>query len=309
MPQDGYQTRETTKMKNFEPASDAGEQGSIFFSGTATTVIRIAGFTLLTDPNFIHRGDHLHLGYGLKTQRLTEPALSVDEANALPLDAVILSHLHADHFDPIAEEKLNKAFPIVTTPHAARNLAQKGFNTTALRTWQTERFEKNDVRLEITALPGEHGPSVVKYLLPPVMGSLLEFTLPGGQILRLYISGDTLVFEGLHEIPKKYPAIDLGLLHLGGARILGILVTMDADQGLQAIKIVNPQHVIPVHYGDYDVFKQPIEVFQDAVKAAGLEDRVTYLNRGETYRFPLEPTPQPAAAAHDTTIDQPDVSV
>lgn len=293
-----------------ESFPELGEQGSILFSGTATTVIRIAGFTLLTDPNFIHQGDHLHLGYGMTTQRLTEPALGVDEVNKLPIDAVVLSHLHADHFDPIAEEKLNKAFPIVTTPHAARNLARKGFQTTGLRTWQTQRFEKNDVRLEITALPGEHGPGLVKYLLPPVMGSLLEFTLPGGRLLRLYISGDTLVVEGLREIPKKYPTIDLGLLHLGGTRILGILVTMDAEQGLEAIRIVNPQHVIPIHYGDYDVFKQPLEVFQDAVKKAGLEQRVTYLDRGATYNFPLEPTPQPiSAAAHDTPLDQSDVSV
>jgi L-ascorbate metabolism protein UlaG (beta-lactamase superfamily) len=297
-------------MSAFEPSSDRGEQGSIFFSGTATVVIRVAGFTLLTDPNFLHQGDHVHLGYGLTSTRRTEPALSVEQANALPIDAVILSHLHENHFDRIAEESLSKDFPIVTTQHAARNLAKKGFKTMGLRTWQTQRFEKNDVQLEITSLPGEHGPSVVKYLLPPVMGSLLEFRLPGGRLLRIYISGDTLVFEGLRDIPRKCPSIDLGLLHLGGARLLGVLVTMDAEQGLQAIKIVNPQHVIPVHYDDYDVFKSPLEDFKAAVMAAGLDDRVTYLNRGETYHFPLEPAAQPVSTAlHDTQLDQPDVSV
>ncbi len=49
------------------------------------------------------------------------------------------------------------------TPHAARNLACKGFKTLGLRTWQAQRFAKNDVRLEITALSGAHAPSVVKY--------------------------------------------------------------------------------------------------------------------------------------------------
>ena len=39
--------------------------GSIFFVGTATVIIRYAGFTILTDPNFLHAGDHVHLGYGL----------------------------------------------------------------------------------------------------------------------------------------------------------------------------------------------------------------------------------------------------
>jgi len=85
---------------------------------------------------------------------------------------------------------------------------------------------------------------------------------------------------------------------------------MDADQGVEAIKRVNPQHVIPIHYDDYDVFKQPLDVFQAAVKTAGLEGRVTYLHRGETYHFPLAPTAEPVSAvAHDVPVDQPDVPV
>ncbi len=142
------------------------------------------------------------------------------------------------------------------------------------------------------------------------MGSLLEFGLPGGRQLRIYLSGDTRIFEGLNDIPKKYPSIDLGLLHLGGTCILGLPVTMDADQGIQAITLVNPQHVIPIHYDDYEVFKSPLEDFQAAVKAAGLENRVTYLNRGDTYHFPLEPVPEPATAViHDVALEQSNVIV
>jgi hypothetical protein len=36
--------------------------GSVYFVGTATVLIRYAGFTVLTDPNFLHQGDHVHLG-------------------------------------------------------------------------------------------------------------------------------------------------------------------------------------------------------------------------------------------------------
>jgi hypothetical protein len=45
--------------------------GSIFFVGNATVLIRCAGFTILTDPNFLHAGDHVHLGYGLTSPRST----------------------------------------------------------------------------------------------------------------------------------------------------------------------------------------------------------------------------------------------
>jgi len=40
------------------------ETGSLLFIGTATVLLRYAGFTILTDPNFLHQGDRVHLGYG-----------------------------------------------------------------------------------------------------------------------------------------------------------------------------------------------------------------------------------------------------
>ena len=50
-------------------------QGSVFFIGTATVLLCYAGFTILTDPNFLHQGDHVHLGFGLTATRITNPAL------------------------------------------------------------------------------------------------------------------------------------------------------------------------------------------------------------------------------------------
>ena len=90
----------------------------------------------MTNPNFLHQGDHIHLGYGLRSTRRTDPAIDIEE---LPqLDLVVLSHMHDDHFDRIAEQKLNKNLPIVTTHHAAASLKKKGFNAPqALQTWET----------------------------------------------------------------------------------------------------------------------------------------------------------------------------
>jgi hypothetical protein len=58
------------------------------FLGTATTLLRLGGFTLLADPNFLHRGQHVHLGYGLFSGRRIEPALQPAELPAL--DAMVL---------------------------------------------------------------------------------------------------------------------------------------------------------------------------------------------------------------------------
>jgi L-ascorbate metabolism protein UlaG (beta-lactamase superfamily) len=63
------------------------------------------------------------------------------------------------------------------------------------------------------------------------------------------------------------------------------MVTMDAEQGVQMLRIVRPKHAIPIHYNDYDVFQSPLSDFQREVGTAGLEDRVHYLHHGDTYTF------------------------
>ena len=265
-------------------------RGSVFFVGTATVVIRYAGFTILTDPNFLHAGDHVHLGYGLTSVRQTNPAVEIED---LPqMDYVLLSHLHGDHFDRVAEEKLNKATPIISTRHAVRYLKRKGFSRArSLNTWETVSVTKGEARVRLTALPGTHAPGPLAAVLPPVMGSMMEFGDGEGETrLRMYISGDTLIYDRLREIPRHYPEIDLALLHLGGTRVLGVMVTMDAEQGVEAMRILNPKTAVPIHYNDYTAFKSPLENFKHAIEGAGLEEQVRYLSHGDTYEFEVPTT-------------------
>jgi L-ascorbate metabolism protein UlaG (beta-lactamase superfamily) len=272
---------DTKRQSDQEP-----DAGAILFVGTATTVIKGDGFTILTDPNFLHAGDHAHLGYGLTSKRKTNPALEIEQLP--PLDACLLSHLHGDHWDRVAEEKLSKTLPIITTQHAAKALAGRGFSgAKGLDTWDEVRLVRGDRWLKITSLPGKHGRGLMNVLLPSVMGSMLEWGRVGEtqSSFRLYISGDTLVGDHLKEIPKRFPNVDLALLHLGGTRVLGALVTMDAQQGIRAIHIINPRDVIPIHYDDYPVFKSPLEDFMRAVIEAGLTDRLHYLDRGDIFDF------------------------
>lgn len=264
--------------------------GSIFFIGNATVLIRFAGFTILTDPTFIHKHEQTWLGYGLHTTRLVDPAIDIQALP--PLDLIVLSHWHGDHFDQVAERDLDKSLPIVTTPPAAKELAERGFtHTHPLKTWSSLLVKKGEAQLRITSMPGEHGPPIVDMVLPEVMGSVLEFQ-PQGQddttLYRMYITGDTLVIDDLKKLPQMYPHIDLALLHLGGTVVLGIMVTMDGKQGVEMMQMVKPVLSIPIHYNDYDVFKSPLSDFQKDVEAAGLADRVRYLSHGDTYNFAIK---------------------
>src|SRR5919199_5131249 len=113
--------------------------GSIFFIGNATVLIRYAGFTILTDPTFIHMHEKVHLGYGLHSTRLTNP--SIDIKDLPPLDLIVLSHFHGDHFDQVAVRELDKSLPIVTTSHATEELSLRGFsNPQKLDSWENISF-------------------------------------------------------------------------------------------------------------------------------------------------------------------------
>lgn len=282
-----------TQTLELEPRPDAGpaqqdpqqdpQQDSVLFIGNATVLLRLGGFTVLTDPTFVHAHEQVSIGFGMHTTRLTDPAMDI--ADLPPVDLVLLSHFHGDHFDQVAERELDPQLPIVTTAQAATELAERGFGRTyALDTWQTLSVVRGEERLSITACPARHGPGVTDLVLPDVMGSVLE-TSAGGRTRRVYVSGDTLVHDALAEIPRRYPDLDLGLLHLGGTRVLGIMVTMDAEQGVEALRTIGPRTTVPIHYDDYDVFTSSLQDFLDAAQAAGLRDRVQALGRGETYRF------------------------
>jgi L-ascorbate metabolism protein UlaG (beta-lactamase superfamily) len=253
---------------------------SLTFVGTATTVLRLGGFTVLTDPNFLHRGQRAYLGKGLSSRRLTDPALEIDD---LPeLDAVVLSHLHGDHFDRVARAGLPRAAPVVTTPHGGKRLARWGFTTRWLSTWDSTDLEGEGETLRITAVPAVHARGVMGSLLPPVMGSVLDLLRDGHPVRRVYLSGDTLTGGHLDEVARRFDRIDTAVVHLGGTRILFQTVTMDDVQGVDFLERVDPRRAIPVHHSDYGVFRSPLSAFLTRARAHGWSDRLTLVGAGDT---------------------------
>lgn len=303
-------------------APDPGTNASLFFVGTATTIVEWEGLRILTDPNFLHAGDHVHLGPGVNSTRRTNPAIDLKD---LPrIDVILLSHYHEDHFDREVEEKLSKGLPIITTPHAKECLTSKGSesfsNVHALDTWESmflnispsPSLSANNQQpsIKVTGMPGKHVPpgplNIANDMLgavPPTNGWMIElgYSSPSpspssppsfSNGYRIYISGDTLMVDELKEIPHRYKDhnIDLMLVHLGGTTILGpkmplLMVTMNAEQGVQLMRLVNPDLTIPIHYDDYDVMLSPLEDFKKAVREAGLDEKVVYLDRKDEFKF------------------------
>ncbi|SFK18970.1 MBL fold metallo-hydrolase [Amycolatopsis sacchari] len=225
---------------------------SLTFIGTATVLLRLGPFTVLTDPNFLHRGQWCYFGQGL--------------------------------FDRVARRDLAADVPVLTTAHAAHRLSRKGFReTVALETWASETLTDGDASITVTAVPARHAPRPLDRVLPPVMGSIWTYTAgPGAKPLRIYVSGDTVVHDELRQIHDRYPDVDLAIVHLGGTRVLGVLVTMDDRQGVALLEMLRPAHAVPVHFDDYANFTSPVSNFLQAVAARGTATAVRMLRRGES---------------------------
>ena len=65
----------------------------------------------------------------------------------------------------------------------------------------------------------------------------------------------------------------------------GVLLTMDAAQGIQLLRLVRPHRATPIHYDDYTIFTSPLDDFRRAVMDASLHTDVTFVERGETVPF------------------------
>ncbi|KAF2094157.1 Metallo-hydrolase/oxidoreductase [Rhizodiscina lignyota] len=300
--------------------SDGSEDAQLMFIGNATTILSWQGIRLLTDPNFLHAGDHVHLGPGVSGVRLKDPAIDLHD---LPhIDLVLLSHYHGDHFDQIVEDELRRDLPIITTPHAKSCLTaptKKGedeftavtdldfFDSCFIDIKDGAAEGNKQLSIKVTGMPGKHVPpgpvdkaNDLLHAVPPTNGWMLELGyIPSGQGedsfqsgYRIYISGDTLFVDELKEIPERYKnkGIDLMLIHLGGTTLPGpkmplLMVTMDAKQGIELVRLISPDLTIPIHFDDYDVFLSPLSDFKKVMEDAGLSDKVLYLDRRDEFKF------------------------
>lgn len=164
-PPDSLPSAKETKL---HPKNAGSENASIFFVGTATTILEWEGIRLMTDPNFLHAGDHVHLGPGVTGERVTNPAIDLHE---LPrIDVVLLSHYHGDHFDQKVEASLRRTLPIITTPHAKGCLTSKGEEENFKNVYDLDFFDSMMVdvmseggkdripSIKVTGMPGKHVP-------------------------------------------------------------------------------------------------------------------------------------------------------
>ena len=187
------------------------------------------------------------------SRKLAGPAIAA--ADLGPIDAVLLTHdHHDDNLDPAGRALLPSAGVVVTTVSGAKRL---GGDARGLEPWPTTRLEApGRPAIEITATPCRHGPP----LSHPIVGDVIGFALrwDGQEHGVLWISGDTVLYDGVREVADRLE-VDTALLHLGGVRfpVSGRCgYTMTARDAVELCGLVRPRTAIPIHYEGWKHFRQ-----------------------------------------------------
>ena len=201
--------------------------GSVTWLGHSTVAIELGGSRIATDP--VLRRGVLHL----RREAAVEPQ------KLLPLDAVLLSHLHHDHLDLSTLAALGRETRIAVPRGGGRMLRRRGFRAVE-EVVPGDELDVGPVRVTVTE--AEHdarrfkaGPAV------PAVGYLLDADR------RIYFAGDTDFFPGMQELAGA----DLVLLPISGwGRQVG-RGHLDPARAAHALGVLRPRAVVPIHWGTY----------------------------------------------------------
>jgi len=244
--------------------------------GTATLLLEIGPIRLLTDPAFDPPGGNYNFGFGTSSTKLTAPALTPEEIGRI--DAVLLSHdQHEDNLDQAGRALLPLAGKVLTTNAGAKRL---GNNAIGLKSWQSTTITSDDAEIKVTAVPARHGSLWSHIIVGETTGFVLEWS--DQKHGALYISGDTVWFNGMHEIAHRFK-IGTAILHIGKASfpVTGrIRFTFNAREAVHAVRTLNPRLVIPIHYEGWKHFREPREEAEKQFAATKLGEKVQWLPLG-----------------------------
>ena len=238
--------------------------------GGPTALIEVGGIRLLTDPTFDAPGEYKLPHVTLK--KTSHPALTAEQIGRV--DAVLLSHdQHADNFDHAGRAYAMQAPRLLTTIVGAKRL---GGVAEGLAPGESTKLTNPAGTLTITATPARHGPAGIE----PLAGDVIGFVLSLAGARPIYITGDTVWYEGVGEVARRFQA-GVVLLFAGAAKTRGAFhLTMDANDALDTAHAFPDATIVPLHYEGWAHFSQSGDDLVQSFKALGIGARLRLLEPG-----------------------------
>lgn len=255
---------------------------SLTYVGGPTALLELGGVRLLTDPTFDPPGAEYRAGsYVLrKTQG---PALGPDALGRI--DAVLLSHDH--HFDNLdgSGRALLAGMPKVLAPRAAAD--RLGGTATGLEPWETVELSGSGGAVRVTATPARHGPAHLD------RGPVIGFVLEAAGAVPIYVSGDTVWYEGMAEVARRF-TVGTAILFMGAAQVAAVgpwPLTLTTADAVEAARALAPATIVPLHFEGWEHFSQTRTDVEAAFQQAGLSARLRWPEPGRAILLGNDPQP------------------
>jgi L-ascorbate metabolism protein UlaG (beta-lactamase superfamily) len=203
---------------------------------------------------------------------LLDPYLKGNPAAAITPDKVaadyiLITHGHGDHVGDAVEIAKRTGATVISNAEISKWMSAKGLKTHAqhIGGGYTHPFGylKLTLALHGSMLPdGSNGGNPVGFLLTTNEGK------------KIYLAGDTGLFGDMRLIGEE--GIDLAVLPIGDN------FTMGPADALRAVKLLQPAHVIPMHFSTFDVILQDADAWARLVESE-TNAKVHLLKPGESF--------------------------
>lgn len=177
---------------------------------------------------------------------LTGNPWKVTDADEIDCQYILVTHAHSDHLGDTVPIAKRTGAKVVTTYEIAQMLKEEGCNTVPMSIGGKKDFDFGYVKVTLAI----HGSGING---GQAAGFIINF-----YGTTVYFAGDTALFSDMALIGRA--DIDYALLPIGDNYTMGI------DDAVEAVGLLQPKKVIPMHYNTFEIIKQSPEEFQRKVE-------------------------------------------
>ena len=262
----------------------------ITYIGHATLLLELAGVRILTDPNF---DDALgHFAIGSRLARVSPPGIALD---ALPkLDAMLLTHAHADHLSFKSLDALPRDVPLYAPPPVAEWLRAKGY-AHAVPLAPGESLAVGPVG--VSAASATH--QGARYGFDRWRAAANMYLLDTGEA-SAFFAGDTALTPDSHRLVEERLVtdgrqLDVALLPIGHAPDWKRSFRkghLTSDDALELFERLGARVFIPYHWGTFNHMTSgahdAIRVLRQRLETHARAEQVHIVEPGSTWELPLK---------------------